>query len=83
MRSALLALSMISLFASAAALGSEFCSGFEKGYKTGYKKAANTSLEPLAPLCPLQPLKGFGDPRSDFEHGYTIGYEKGREEGTR
>jgi len=58
-------------------LDTEFCDGFEAGYKTGYKEAKRTSLNPLTPLCPLQPLKGFGDPASDFEHGYVIGYKKG------
>ena len=56
---------------------SEFCSGFKQGYVTGYKQAKKTSLKPLVPLCPLQPLKGFGDPKSDFEHGYTIGFRQG------
>ncbi len=42
-----------------------------------------SSLDPLVPLCPLQPLKGFGDPNSDFEHGYTIGYKQGTVRGSR
>ena len=67
---------LLSIF-SGFALASEFCEGFKDGYVTGYKQAKNTSLTPLAPLCPLQPLKGLSDPKSDFEHGYTIGYRKG------
>lgn len=65
------------------AVASDFCSGFEQGYKTGYKQTKGTSLDPLVPLCPLQPLKGFGDPQSDFEHGYTIGFKKGMADGSR
>ena len=55
----------------------QFCSGFQSGYEAGYKKVKNTTLKPLPPLCPLQPLKGFGDPDSDWEHGYQIGFLKG------
>lgn len=62
-------------------LADAFCDGFERGYAAGYMRAANTSLEPLSPLCPLQPLKRFGDPGSDFEHGYIIGLERGMIEG--
>ena len=55
---------------------SQFCDGFNQGYITGYKKVHNTSLEPLALLCPLKPLKKLSDPKSDFEFGYIIGFEK-------
>ena len=58
-------------------IASDFCDGFQEGYETGYKQAKNSNLPPLAPLCPLQPIKRSGDPDSDFEHGYTIGYRKG------
>ena len=66
----------IILFSTPAFAGS-FCDGFEKGYISGYKQVKNTGLDPLVPLCPLQPLKNFGDPESDFEHGYIIGLKKG------
>jgi hypothetical protein len=59
------------------AMAGDFCNGFERGYIAGYKKAHNTSLEPLTPLCPLEPLKGFGDPDSEFEYGYQIGFLRG------
>ena len=54
----------------------EFCNGFEAGYVAGYMRAKNTSLAPISPVCPIQPVKRPGDPQSDFEHGYAIGYEK-------
>ncbi|HAI94123.1 MAG TPA: hypothetical protein DCM36_05215 [Xanthomonadaceae bacterium] len=59
----------------------EFCAGFERGYITGYKKAKHTDLDPLVPMCPMQPMKRFGDPDSEFEHGYGIGYERGLSDG--
>jgi hypothetical protein len=72
-----IAVVMLMISLSSVALASDFCNGFAQGYQTGYKQARSTNLNPLIPLCPLQPLKGFGDPQSDFEHGYTIGYKKG------
>jgi hypothetical protein len=74
---------LISLCVVSSAFASDFCDGFEQGYKTGYKQAKGTSLDPLVPLCPLQPLKGFGDPQSDFEHGYTIGFKRGMADGSK
>lgn len=71
------------LMFSASTFASQFCDGFAQGYVTGYKQAKNTSLDPLIPLCPLEPLKGFGDPQSDFEFGYTIGFKKGMVDGSR
>ena len=59
------------------ALASDFCNGFELGYKTGYKKLHNTGFDPFVPFCPFQPFKSFSDPSSDFEHGYIIGFQKG------
>ena len=74
----LLLLTMVSV-----AFASDFCDGFEQGYITGYKQAKGTSMEPMAAMCPMQPMKGFGDPKSDFEHGYTIGLRKGTADGSR
>ena len=64
------------MFSFASAGNYEFCAGFKQGYVSGYKQAKNTSMTPMVPMCPMQP-KGFGDPQSDMEHGYTIGYRKG------
>lgn len=72
-----ISLSIAILLFSASVYASQFCAGFEAGYITGYKQASGSGLAPLTPICPLQPLKGFGDPESDYEHGYTIGYRKG------
>ena len=72
---------LFAILFSASSYASEFCNGFERGYSTGYKQASGSSLEPLTPLCPLQPLKEFGDPQSDYEHGYLIGLQKGMLEG--
>ncbi|MFC1740570.1 hypothetical protein ACFL0N_03725 [Pseudomonadota bacterium] len=63
------------------AIASEFCDGYKAGYITGYKQASGSSLKPLVPLCPLKPLRGFGDPKSDYEFGYTLGYQEGMQEG--
>jgi hypothetical protein len=61
----------------------EFCDGFEAGYKTGYMQTRNTTRPPRSPRCPRQPRKRRGDPQSDYEHGYTIGYPAGVSEGRR
>ncbi len=55
----------------------EFCDGFEAGYVAGYKREKNTPVPPIPPPCPVQPVKRLGDPQSDFEYGYAIGYGKG------
>ena len=55
----------------------EFCEGFKGGYITGYKQAKGTNMIPMVPMCPMQPMKVYGDPQSDYEHGYTIGYRRG------
>lgn len=62
---------------SGTALASDFCDGFHSGYVAGYQEKNKTTLRPLLPMCPIQPIKGFGDPKSDFQHGYNIGYKKG------
>lgn len=56
---------------------SDFSKGFEHGYVTAHKKASGSRINPLVPLCPLQPLKTFGDPESDYEQGYLMGLEQG------
>lgn len=61
----------------------QFCAGYQKGYAAAYMRAASSGLAPIAPLCPIQPLKGFGDPQSDFEQGYLLGVEDGAMAGHR
>lgn len=59
----------------------EFTGGFKKGYVTGHKKSSISKLQPYVPPPPYQPPKKYGDPETDFEHGYNIGYEMGFEKG--
>ena len=66
----------ISFFSVANA--SEFCNGFKNGFITGYKSAKNTGMNPMVPFCPMKPMKGFGDPQSDYEHGYIVGFKQGQ-----
>ena len=55
----------------------DFCNGFEQGYKTGYKQTSGSSLDPLTPICPMEPMKRLNDPDSDYEFGYTVGFKAG------
>lgn len=57
---------------------SDLCDGFIQGYISGYKKAHNSNITPLVPLCPLESLKGFGDSQSDNEMGYILGFNQGQ-----
>lgn len=66
---------------SLSAYASEFCEGFKRGYITGYKQTSGSSYDPYTPYCPYQPYKGYNDPKSDYEHGYIIGYEEGLRKG--
>ena len=77
MKKTLLSVFLILFSISTAQAYSEFCAGFKQGYSVGYKQKKNTNINPIPPICPYQPIKGFGDPASDFEHGYTLGYQKG------
>jgi hypothetical protein len=58
------------------AMADGFCDGFEHGYITGYKQGSGSSIDPITPICPIEPIKGLNDPDSDFEFGYTIGYQQ-------
>lgn len=79
---AVLAVLLLALAAPAAAGYREFCDGFKAGYVSGYKQATGRSIDPIPPVCPVQPVKRLSDPASDFEHGYTIGYRKGLGDGS-
>ena len=77
MKKILLSTFLILFSISSAYANTQFCEGFKAGYSTGYKQKKNTNFEPFPPMCPFQPMKKWGDPKSDFEHGYTLGYQKG------
>ena len=62
---------------------SDFCSGFKSGYITGFKQAKRISYNPPAPYCPYKPYKKPGDPKSDYEFGYTLGFREGMSKGAR
>ena len=59
----------------------EFCSGWEHGYKTGYKKTATSSIfSPVPPLmgCPGDSFfRDFSEPESEYERGYIAGLQDG------
>jgi hypothetical protein len=64
---------LIGMF-TANVFASEFCDGFDRGYIAGRKYSFTYP-------CPAQPFKSVYD-RSDYEHGYIIGYEKGKKDWT-
>ena len=68
---------------SKALMASDFCNGFERGYISGYKQSSGSGFDPFPPFCPTQPFKSASDPQSDYEHGYTVGYQRGQSEGRR
>ena len=80
-----LALALSALLVSPAPRADQdaFCNGWYKGYVEGWKWASGSIFDPSIPLCPLQPRKTARDPRDDFEHGYEVGYDQGREAGGR
>lgn len=52
------------------AFGSEFCDGFEEGYKTVKGEMV------LVPLCPLEPLTPLGS--TPFREGLKAGMKKAK-----
>ena len=54
---------------------SDFCDGWEEGYKEGYCYQIDNCLEPLVPLCPLPKVN-----ESTYKHGYNRGFIKGRKD---
>ena len=77
MKKILLIIFLLLFSISSAHAYSQFCNGFKAGYAVGYKQKKNTNINPIPPICPIQPIKRSGDPPSDYEHGYTLGYQKG------
>tara|TARA_B100001057_G_C22512951_1_gene818674 strand:+ start:55 stop:300 length:246 start_codon:yes stop_codon:yes gene_type:complete len=77
MKKILLTIFLLLFSISTAHAYSQFCNGFKAEYAVGYKQKKKTNINPIPPICPIQPIKGYGDPPSDYEHGYTLGYQKG------
>lgn len=74
---------LLGLSIAGAAYASEFCDGFARGYVVGYKESKRSVIEPFVPFCPIQPVRESGDPESDYQHGYVIGYKHGLADGDR
>jgi len=68
-------------FSLGAALADEFCDGFSRGYASGFKRAAGSTIDPIPPICPFAPPKSLDDPVSDFDRGQKLGLEKGLQDG--
>ena len=64
------------MFFSVSASATQFCDGFQAGYMAAKKQQRNSALVGMAPMCPMMPMRGFGDPQGDFEFGYTIGFRR-------
>lgn len=52
---------------------SDFCDGWEAGYKAGYCYQIPHCLEPLPPLCPLPKIN-----EDSYQDGYNRGFLKGK-----
>ena len=83
MRASLPILIGVLLLMGTNAYADDFCRGFERGYIPWYKRVSGSSIDPITPICPIEPIKRFNDPPSDFEHGYIIGVEQGFSAGGR
>ena len=57
---------VLCLFASAATAKSEFCQGFEMGYKT-----AKGSNNIMVPMCPMEPMTPMGS--TPYQEGLKAG----------
>ena len=74
---------LLTIFLSVPASADDYCDGFEQGYKDGYRQAVRSSLDPMVPLCTLQPITELDQPERNYHKGYVLGkkegYEKGKE----
>jgi hypothetical protein len=78
MRKNIFIVAVFSILFSTSVFASEFCNGYHAGYEAGYKQESGKGYNPVfTPLCPLEPLRGFGSPKSDYEFGYVIGIRDG------
>ncbi len=60
------------IFPQAALAKSDFCNGFERGFK------AEAGPYKVTPVCPVMPVKS-SRPKSDYEFGFLKGVEKAKE----
>jgi len=68
---------MLTFISTKAMAYGNFCNGYKKGFLTSYKQKKNINWYVAPPVCPMKPWKKQGDPRSDYEFGYTLGYQHG------
>lgn len=52
---------------------SDYCSGFEYGFKQGYCYQKTNCITPLTPLCPI---RNYNE-KNTFEDGYNKGFITG------
>lgn len=63
------------MFMTSTTIPSDYCDGWEEGYKEGYCYQVDNCLEPLVPLCPLPLIN-----ESTYKHGYNRGFIKGKKD---
>ena len=81
----ILGIMLISFFSTGMVFADNFCNGYNEGYKSGYRKAIGIQgLDPMVPMCPIQPISEFENAQRDhnkgYEQGYNEGFTKGKEE---
>lgn len=58
------------------AIKTDFCEGFEEGYKEGWcYNEGDDCLEPITPECPIPKITESSD---SYKDGYNRGYTKGK-----
>jgi len=78
----ILGIMLISFFSTGVAFADNFCNGYEEGYKSGYRNAIGMQgLDPMVPMCPVQPMSEFENAEHDYNKGYNLGYKEGDKKG--
>ena len=73
---------LIIFLGSGVAFADNFCNGYKEGYKKGYQDALRIpGLDPMVPICPIQPISQFEQAERDYQNGYKQGYSKGYKQG--